>query len=476
MSRIATLVLAALAAAAPALAQTPDRSKAPVPGPAPALSLPPIVKRTLSNGLPVWILERHKVPLVHVTLLVKAGAAADPAGKAGLASVTADLLDEGAGGRSALDLADAVAVLGAPLGTAADWDDSTLTLQLPVAQLDAGLGLLSDVALRPAFDAAEFDRLKKTRLTAVRQRRDDPSTMANLAIYRVLYGLAHPYGTFSTGTESSLAGLTLEDVKACYGRIWQPGRSQLIVVGDVTADAVLPLLETRFGGWKGTAPAAVTPPPAPPAPSPRTIYLVDKPGAAQSQIRIGLVGVARRTPDYFTLDVVNTILGGSFTSRLNQNLREQHGYAYGASTSFAMRASAGPFVANAGVQTDKTTESLKEFFTELEAIRAPIPEAELVRGRNYEALSFPSQFETLRGVAAQLVELAVYDLPESFVTDYVPKIQAVTTDQAQAAARKYILPDKLAVVVVGYLAKIEAGIRAANFAPVQVLKVDDLVK
>ena len=471
MNRLPMLVLATLAAAVPALAQAPDRSKAPVPGPAPALVLPPIVKRTLSNGLPVWILERHKVPLVHVTLLVKAGAAADPAGKAGLASVTADLLDEGAGGRSALDLADAVALLGATLGTAADWDDSTLTLQLPVAQLDAGLGLLSDVALRPAFDAAEFDRLKKTRLTAVRQRRDDPSTMANLAIYRVLYGLAHPYGTFSTGTESSLAGLTLEDVKACYGRIWQPGRSQLIVVGDVTADAVLPLLETRFGGWKGTAPAAPAPPPVAPAPSPRTIYLVDKPGAAQSQIRIGLVGVARRTPDYFTLDVVNTILGGSFTSRLNQNLREQHGYAYGASSSFAMRASAGPFVANAGVQTDKTTESLKEFFTELEAIRAPIPEAELARGRNYEALSFPSQV-----VDGQLDELAVYDLPESFVTDFVPTIQAVTADQAQAAARKYIVPDKVAVVVVGDLAKIEAGIRAANLAPVQVLKVDDLVK
>jgi predicted Zn-dependent peptidase len=476
MSRIPTFVLAALVAAAPASAQTaPDRTKPPVPGPAPSLRLPPIVKRTLSNGLPVWILERHKVPLVHVTVLVKAGAASDPAGKAGLASVTADLMDEGAGGRSALELAEAVALLGATLGTAADWDDSTLTLQLPAAQLEAGLALLGDVALRPAFDPAEFERLKKTRVTAVRQRRDDPSAIANVAISRVLYGTSHRYGSLASGTEHSLSGLTLDDVKAFYGRTWQPAQSQLIVVGDVTPDRVVPLLEARFGGWKGAAVASTPLPPAP-APKPRTIYLVDKPGAAQSQIRIGFVGVPRRTPDYFTLDVVNTILGGSFTSRLNQNLREQHGYAYGASSAFAMRASAGPFVATAGVQTDKTTESLKEFFTELEAIRAPIPDAELARGRNYEALSFPSQFETLRGVAAQLAELAVYDLPESFVSDYVPKIQAVTAAEAQTAARTYFVPGSLAVVVVGDLAKIEAGIRAANFAPVQVLTLDDLMQ
>jgi predicted Zn-dependent peptidase len=476
MTRAASFVLAACFLAAPALAQTaPDRSKPPVPGPAPTLKLPPIVRRTLSNGLPVWVVERHKVPLVHVTLIVKAGAGADPAGKAGLASVTADLLDEGAGERGALDLAEAVALLGATLGTAADWDSSVVTLQLPAAQLDAGLGLMSDVALRPAIDAGEFDRLKKTRLTALLQRRDDPSAIANAAINRVLYGPAHRYGTLASGTETTVGAMSSADVQAFYGRAYQPALAQLLVVGDVTPNTVVPMLETRFGAWKNTSLAEpVTLPPAPA--STRTVYLVDKPGAAQSQIRVGQVGVARKTPEFFTLDVVNTIFGGSFTSRLNQNLRETHGYAYGASSAFAMRSAPGPFIALSGVQTDKTTEALKEFFAEIDAIRAPMPEADLARGRNYEALSFPSGFETLRGLAGQLTELAVFDLPESFFSDFVPRIQAVTAADAQAAARKHIVPEKLAIVVVGDLAKIEAGIRAAKFAPVQVLKVDDLMK
>jgi predicted Zn-dependent peptidase len=203
---------------------------------------------------------------------------------------------------------------------------------------------------------------------------------------------------------------------------------------------------------------------------------VDKPGAAQSQIRIGLIGVSRSTPDYFTLDVLNTILGGSFTSRLNQNLREVHGYAYGASSAFSMRAMPGPFTAAAGVQTDKTTESLREFFKELDAIREPILAADLERGKNYEALGFPEGFETLSGMAGQLTSMAVYGLPETFFNDYVPKIQAVTAEAAHAAAQKYLVPERFAIVVVGDLSKIEKGIRDANFAPVQVLTIDQIIK
>ena len=258
--------------------------------------------------------------------------------------------------------------------------------------------------------------------------------------------------------------------------MYQPANAQIIVVGDVTAAAVLPKLEKQFGQWKNGSPVAKATLPAAPPAGPRAIYLVDKPGAAQSQIRIGLVGVARSTPDYFTLDVVNTILGGSFTSRLNQNLREVHGYAYGASSGFSMRAAAGPFTAAAGVQTDKTTESLREFFKELDAIRDPIPASDLERGRNYEALGFPSGFETLSGMAAELTSMAVYGIPETFFGDYVPRIQAVTSAAAEAAAKKYIVPDKFAIVVVGDLSKIEKGIRDANFAPVKVLSVDDLIK
>lgn len=456
--------------------QGPDRSKAPALGPAPALKLPPIVKRTLSNGVPVWIVEMHKVPLVDVTLIVKTGSAVDPATKHGLTSVVADMLDEGAGTRTALDIADDIAFLGGSLRTGSDWDSSTVNLHLPVSKVDDGLSLMSDVALRPTMAAAEFERMRKTRLTSILQGRDNASTLAGLAFSKVLYGPDHRYGAPPAGTEATLNAITPVDLKAFHTRYFQPSNSQIIVVGDVTPASIIPKLEKQFGLWKNAAPVAkVSPEPAPPAAA-RTIYLVNRPGAAQSQIRIGLVGVARNTPDYFTLDVLNTILGGSFTSRLNQNLREVHGYAYGASSAFAMRQSAGPFQAAAGVQTDKTTESLREFFKELDGIRQPISEEELARGKNYEALGFPSGFETLSGMAGQLVSMAVYNLPDTFFNEYVPKIQAVTSAQALAAAQKYLQPDKFAIVVVGDLAKIEKGIRDANFGPVKVLTVDELIK
>ena len=472
-----TLALGVLIAGASLTAQqAPDRSKAPALGPAPSLTLPPIVKRTLTNGLSVWIVEMHKVPLVDVTLLVKSGAAADPAGKHGVANVTADMLDEGAGTKSALDIADAIAFLGGSLGTSSDWDSSVVRLHLPVAKLDEGLGVMGDVALRPTFAQTEFDRLKKTRLTSILQGRDNASTLANLAFAKVLFGEPHRYGAPIGGTEGTLAKLTMADLKDFHARAFQPANAQLIVVGDVTAATVLPKLEKQFGTWKNTGPVAKpTVQPTPP-PGQRTVYLVNKPGAAQSQIRIGIIGVSRSTPEFFALDVLNTILGGSFTSRLNQNLREVHGYAYGASSSFSMRAMPGPFTASAGVQTDKTTESLREFFKELDAIREPIPAGDLERGKNYQALGFPSSFETLSGMAGELTSMALYALPETFFNEYVPKIQAVTTAQAQAAAQKYIVPEKLAIVVVGDLAKIEKGIRDANFATVKVLTVDEIVK
>jgi zinc protease len=456
--------------------QAPDRSKPPAPGPVPALKLPPIAKRTLTNGLSVWIVEMHKVPLVDVVLLVKTGAAADPAGKYGLANFTADMLDEGAGAASSLEVADTIAFLGGFLSTGSDWDSSTVRLHLPVSKIDTGLDLMKDVALRPTLAPAEFERLRKTRLNTILQARDQPATIVSLAFNKVLYGASHRYGGPAGGTEASLNALTVADLKAFHAAHYQPANAQLIVVGDVTPATILPKLEKQYGTWKNTAPAPKAALPAPPTAGPRTIYLVDKPGAAQSQIRIGLVGVARNTPDFFTIDVMNTILGGSFSSRLNQNLREEHGYTYGASSGFSMRASAGPFQAAAAVQTDKTVESLREFFKELDAIREPIPADDLTRGKNYEALGFPSGFETASGVASQLATLAVYGLPDTFFNEYVPRIQAVTSAEAQAAARKYIQPDKFAIVVVGDLAKIEKGIRDANFAPVKTLTLDEVIK
>jgi predicted Zn-dependent peptidase len=454
----------------------PDRSKPPLTGPAPALKLPPLQKRSLSNGLPVWIVEMHEVPVVDISLIVKSGAAADPSGQFGVASVTADMLDEGAGARNALDLADALDVLGASLSTGSGFDSSTIRLHTLLSKLDQALPLMADVAMRPAFSPAELDRLRTSRITSIVQARDNPATLAGLAFPRILFGLNHRYGTSAGGTETSLKEMTVSDLKAFHSKFYQPANAQIIVVGDTTADAAASKLETAFGTWKNSSPVPRAPLPGAVQHGPRQVYLIDKPGAAQSQIRIGWIGVPRGTPDYFPLMVLNTILGGSFTSRLNQNLREQHGYAYGASSSFDMRGTAGPFTANAGVQTDKTAESLQEFFKELDGIHQPIPADELTRAKNNEALGFPSAFETTSGMAGRLADLVVYGLPDTFFSEYIPKIQAVTGADVQRVANQYVQTNRFAVVVVGDLSKIEKPVRDLSLGSVRIVTIEDVIK
>jgi zinc protease len=475
--RIALVLIAAFVLTAPAGArQAPDRSKAPTPGPAPALKVPAIERRTLTNGLRVWIVQMHEVPVVDVSVVVTSGAAADPAGKYGLASFTATMLDEGAGKYNALDLADAIEFLGASLTTASSFDSSVMNLHTPASKLDQALPLLADVALRPTFPQNEIDRIRKERLAALLQARDNPASVAAAGFARLLYGAGHRYGTPTMGTESSNTGITSDDMRSFYAANYQPQNAGLIVVGDITPASILPKLQQAFGAWKNAA-AVSKPVLAQVAqPTARQIFLIDKPGAAQSQIRIGGIGVARMTPDYFVLDVLNTMLGGSFSSRLNQNLREEHGYTYGAGSVFDMRSSAGPFYATAGVQTDKTVESLVEFFKELDGMRAPPPAGELTRVRNLLALGFPGEFETTGNMAGKLTELFVYGLEDSFFGEYVPKIEAVSPAEIERASKQYITSDRFAVVVVGDLSKIEKPIRDANFGPVRVVAMDEVLR
>jgi predicted Zn-dependent peptidase len=247
------------------------------------------------------------------------------------------------------------------------------------------------------------------------------------------------------------------------------------VVGDITADKAMPLLETAFGKWSASGTGGEHKKQG--AIEPRTrreVYLVNKTGAPQTQIRIGTVGVPRSTPDYFPLLVLNTILGGSFSSRLNLNLRETHGYTYGASSAFDMRIEAGPFSAQAGVQTDKTAESLTEFFNELNGILKPMPAAELDRAKNYIALRYPSTFETTGDISRRLEDAVVYRLPDDFFSSYVQKIQAVTGADVQRVAQKYIQPDRLAVVVVGDRKTIEPKIQSLNLGPIRIMTVDEV--
>ena len=424
----------------------------------------------LSNGLPVWLIESHEVPLAQVNLLVHAGSADDPAGKFGTASLTAAMLDEGAGSRSALELADAIDFLGAVLTTGSSFDASSVRLNVPVARLSDALPLMADIALRPTFPAPDLERLRQERLTALLQAQDDPESIAAAAFNRILYGIAHRYGTGAIGSETSLKGFTADDLRAFHAAYFAPSNAALIVVGDVKMGGVLPLLEKQFGGWKGTAKPRATVAAAPQL-TRGQIYIVDKPGAEQSQIRLGWIGVPRSTPDYFTLQALNTVLGGSFTSRLNQNLRETHGYSYGASSGFDMRLSAGPFLAAAGVQTDKTAEALREFFNELNGIGKPIGQEELTKAKNYLALGFPGDFETTGDVSRRMEEMLVYKLPENYFEEYVGHIQGVTPAAVQKAAATYIQPSKFAVVVVGDRKTIEAPIRALNLGPVRIMTV-----
>jgi zinc protease len=330
--------------------------------------------------------------------------------------------------------------------------------------------------LRPTFPATEVDRLRQERLTALLQAKDDAASIAPLAFARVVFGAMHRYGTGASGTEATLKAFTAAELRAFHTEKYRPSNAMLIVAGEVTATGVMPLLEEAFGKWPMAGPVARTPVPAARQLTAGQVTLVDMPSAEQSQIRIGWVGVPRSTPDYFALVVLNTILGGSFTSRLNQNLREEHGYSYGASSRFDMRLSAGAFQAGAGVQTDKTAEALREFFKELKGISAPITDAELAKAKNYVALGFPSEFETISDLTAHLEEMAVYKLPDTYFSQYIANVQAVTAAAVQKVAATYLQPDKFAVVVVGDRKAIEAPVRALNLAPVRTLTVDELLQ
>jgi predicted Zn-dependent peptidase len=408
---------------------------------------------------------------------VKSGSAADSIGKFGVGNLAAAMLDEGAGSRSALDLADALEFLGANLTTTSSFDYSAVRMSVPVSKLADALPLMADVAMRPTFPANELDRLKKERLTALIQARDNPGALIQLAFPRIVFGPTHRYGTPANGLPPAIEALTVGDLQAYYRAHYRPDNATLLVVGDVTAATVVPMLEKMFGSWKsaGMAPLVAAVPAAPQLKS-RHVYLVDKPGSAQSQIRIGWVGVPRSTPDYAALQVLNTILGGSFTSRLNDNLRERNGYSYGASSVFDTRVSAGPFFATAGVQTDKTGEAVAEFFNELNGILTPIPDEELMKAKNYVALGFPAEFETTGDMARKLEELVAYGLPDSTFTDFVSAVSRVSGPELQRLAARYIQPDKMAVVVVGDAKVIEGPIRRLNLGQLTFVSIDELFR
>jgi len=447
--------------------QAIDRNKVPTLGPPPKVSLPPIVTRQLANGLKLMIVEQHELPLADFILVVGRGGTVDPASKEGVANLTASMLTEGTTNRTSLQIADQIAFLGIGLGSNSSWDASTVSLHTPTAQLDSSLALFSDVVLRPAFPDQDFQRVKKTRLTNLIQLKDRPTAIADQAYASILYGSNHPYGHSLIGTEASITGMSTADLRSFYNSNFVPNNSTLIIVGDVTPAQIEKKIDALFSGWKQATVAPYSFGDAPKAGA-TTVYLIDKPGAAQSSFRIGSVGVPRSTKDYFALNVLNTILGGSFTSRLNQNLREKHGYTYGARSRFDMRQSAGPFTASAEIVAAKTDSGLVEFMNELNAIRDTVPSAELRKAKRYLQLGMPGDFETTQQIAQQLVPVALYGLPLNYYNNYVTNIEGVTQADVQRVARQYINPSNLAIVIVGDRKSIEAGLKAVNAGPISI--------
>lgn len=444
-----------------------DRTKPPELGLPPRVSLPPILTRQLPNGLKLIIVEQHELPLADFVLIVGSGATADPAGKTGVANLTSSMLREGTTTRKSLDIADQTSFLGISLFPQASWESSNLSLHTPTAQLDSALALFAEVALHPSFPANEFERIKKNRLTELLQLRDQGPAIANLAFPAILYGTGHPYGASLIGTEASVTGLTTADLQSYYQSNFRPNNATMIIVGDVNPAQIEQKINSLFGSWqRGDVPQLTYA--EPPKAGVTTIYLIDKPGAAQSSFRIGEIGVPRSTKDYFALTVMNTILGGSFSSRLNQNLREARGYTYGAGSRFDMRRAAGPFTASAEIVSAKSDSALLEFMKELNGIRQSVPADELSRAKRYLQLQLPGNFETSQQIAAALVPVALYGLPLGYYNNYVQSVESVTQADVARVAQQYINPGSLAIVIVGDRKTIEQGLKATNVGPISI--------
>ena len=452
-----------------------DRNQRPAPGPTPAVATPKIAKVALKNGLPVWVVTRHELPIVDVLLQIRAGSAQDEA-RPGISSMTASLLDEGTAKHSSLEFAEAVSFLGASLSATSGIEQTSISLLTLSKHLDEALGLLGEMVVQPAFKAEEIERERKSRLQGLKQQKDVATATADRVFNIVVNGVDHPYGHPASGTLESVEAMSRDDLLAFYDRFYRPGNSMVVVVGDVTPEQILPKLEQALGAWVDKpVPAAAREIPGRPAPKPTAVYLVDKPNAAQSEIRIGQPGAPRSaSPDYYALQVMNTALGGQFTSRVNLNLRERHGYTYGARSAWSFRRGPGPFVASGGVFTAKTDSSLIEFLRELKDIRGPRPltEQEAEFTRNSLLRGYPRRFETADAVAIMLAELALYGLPDTEISNYLVQIAKVGPGDVTRVANQYLAPENLAIVVVGDLAKIRPGIEALRLGPITVLDAD----
>lgn len=455
-------------------AAKPDRSKPPVPGPVPAFEVPVPERFVLSGGLPVYFLPRRQAPIIDAILVVRTGAIADPEGQRGAASATAAMLTRGAGDKTALEFADAVDFLGASLAADASFDSATLWLHVLAEHARDGLQLLADAALRPRFDKKEWQRTQAERRNQFLAWRNDPRVLVQLAVARAMWGNEHRMGFPIMGMPADLERMTAGDLRAFYEARFRPDNAFLVVAGDLDKEQALRLLEETLGGWTASGRMPLLPEqPSRPALTSSDVVLVDKPGAPQTVTAVA--GPIKTVSDYDpAARVMTTLLGGSFSSRLNQNLRERNGYTYGAGAAFRTTKQGSTFAASSSVATPVTAPALAETIKEIERMRELASEAEVDMARRFLGLSMPGEFETGRDVASTWAHAVDMGYGEDDVTRFMKRVADVDPGAVKKAAQDY-LPNATRIVLVGDRASIEKPLAEANLGPILAWTVDDLL-
>ena len=447
--------------------QTLDRTKVPAPGPSPVLRVPTWTRNQLANGAELIVSEKRDLPLVSFAITFLGGANQfEPADRRGVGSLTAAMLTEGTTTRNGEELSNALQLLGTNVSTTVSGETASLGFISTGAKFGPTLDILADMLLHSTFPADALERLRGQRLVSLAQARMQPGAIAARVFPRVLYGPAHPFG--QPVTETSVKAITRDDVVLFHEKLFKPGRALVTVVGAITPADARAALDRALADWdRGGEKPAFSYPPVPP-PQPTTIYLVDRPGAAQATFAIGTPGPPRNTPDYYALQVMNTILGGQFQSRLNANIREEKGYSYGVGSGFSFGKGPGPFRTGGDIVGDKTDAALVEFMKELRGIQGtrPITDDELATAKNSIVQGLPSMFASVGGINAAISDLWVDGLPDDYYQQYGKAITAVMKEDVVRVARKYIPLDQLALVIVGDRTAIEKPLEGIRIAPI----------
>lgn len=446
-----------------------DRTRAPAPGALRPFHFPDIDRAELSNGLPLLVAQTDRLPVVTMAAILPAGAVQENDERAGLARFTSSLLESGAAGRTAVEIAEEVEALGVRLETSASWDRTLVGYTAMSSRAQAATKILEQLIRSPDFPAEEAERIRNEQLAGILQRRAEPRGLANEMAARFIYSEDVPYSRPLVGTNASVRTLTGADAAEFHAGNYTPNGAGVIVAGNLGITEARNLAEERFGGWAGPA----TTRPVLNIERRRgaaRVIIVNRPGSVQSEIRMGHLGVARSNPDYFPLIVMNTILGGAFSSRLNLNLREKNGFTYGVSSSFSMRRDPGLFLVSTAVQTEVTADAVTEILREIDGIRsAPVSSSELVDARTYIAGTFPLRLQTTHGIASRLAELVVYGLPDDYFASYRERVLEVEDDEVLRVASTHIRPDDLTLVVVGDAEAIRPSLESLALGPLEIV-------